>query len=77
MCSSTIDFHIKEETSDKTYLGLTQRNAEGGLRRKIYGGILDINGLKVLEEKRDIFLVFSFLIHNSKPVGHQVSLSAL
>ncbi|KAI3468162.1 hypothetical protein Pfo_024825 [Paulownia fortunei] len=69
--SRAIGIHLKDETSNKTYLGRTQRSAEGNLRRKLYGGILDINSLKVLAEKRDIFFVLSFLIHNTKPVGHQ------
>lgn len=41
------------------------------VKRKFYGRILDINSLKMLKEKRDLFYVLSFLIHNTKPVGHQ------
>lgn len=41
--------------------------------RRAYGGILDANSLQMLEEKRDLFCLLSFLIHNTKPVGHQVS----
>ncbi|KAG8375631.1 hypothetical protein BUALT_Bualt10G0120400 [Buddleja alternifolia] len=69
--SRGISINLKDDTSDKTYLGLTHRSAEGNLRRKTYGGILDINSLKVLREKRDIFVILSFLIQNTKPVGHQ------
>ncbi|KAL8522147.1 hypothetical protein ACS0TY_012337 [Phlomoides rotata] len=62
--------YLKDESSNKTYLGRTQRS-EGNWRRKVFGGVLDINSLRVLEEKRDLFFVLSFLIHNTKPVGHQ------
>ncbi|KAK4340762.1 hypothetical protein RND71_039263 [Anisodus tanguticus] len=41
------------------------------VKQKFYGGILDIDSLKMLKEKRDVFYVLSFLIHNTKPVGHQ------
>ncbi|PIN24717.1 hypothetical protein CDL12_02540 [Handroanthus impetiginosus] len=61
----------KDETSNKSYLGQTLRSTEGNMRRKICGEILDVNSLRALEEKRDIFFVLSFLIHNTKPVGHQ------
>ncbi|GLT85498.1 hypothetical protein SLE2022_036870 [Rubroshorea leprosula] len=48
---------------------LTQRHH---LRRKRgYRGLIDTNSLKMLEEKRDIFYLLSFLVHNTKPVGHQ------
>lgn len=51
---------------------LSQRNVEGNLIQKIHGGVLDVNSLKTLQEKRDILCALSFLIHNTKPVGHQV-----
>ncbi|KAL3330314.1 hypothetical protein AABB24_034257 [Solanum stoloniferum] len=44
---------------------------KGTVKQKFYGGILDIDSLKMLKEKRDLFYVLSFLIHNTKPVGHQ------
>ncbi|WCJ29541.1 hypothetical protein M5689_011168 [Euphorbia peplus] len=40
-------------------------------RRKGYGGSIDTNSLQMLEEKRDVFWILSFIIHNTKPVGHQ------
>lgn len=73
--SSAIDIYLKDATSNKSYLGGTQTSAEGNLRRKIYGGVVDVDSLKVHGEKRDMFFVLSFLIHNAKPVGHQVSIS--
>ncbi|KAL2525592.1 glycine-rich protein [Abeliophyllum distichum] len=54
-----------------TYSSRSQRIAGGNIRRKIYGGVLDINSLKMLKEKRDVLFALSFLIHNTKPVGHQ------
>ncbi|XP_057985855.1 uncharacterized protein LOC110667066 isoform X2 [Hevea brasiliensis] len=40
-------------------------------RKKSYGGSIDTNTLQMLEEKRDIFCFLSFIIHNTKPLGHQ------
>jgi len=42
-------------------------------RKRIYGGIIDCNSLRMLEEKRDLFYLISFIVHNTKPVGHQVA----
>ncbi|XP_021690687.2 uncharacterized protein LOC110672263 isoform X2 [Hevea brasiliensis] len=48
------------------------RNRESYTRqKKSYGGSMDSNTLQMLEEKRDIFCLLSFIIHNTKPVGHQ------
>lgn len=44
------------------------------LRRKIQGVSLDVNNLQMLDEKRDIFYLLSFILQNTKPVGHQVYL---
>lgn len=43
-------------------------------RKKCCGGIIDTNNLQMLDEKRDIFYLLSFIVHNTKPVGHQVAL---
>ncbi|KFK25428.1 hypothetical protein AALP_AA8G114100 [Arabis alpina] len=40
-------------------------------RRKNYGGIINLDSLPSLKEKRDMFFLLSFLVHNTKPVGHQ------
>ncbi|KAG6391223.1 hypothetical protein SASPL_148976 [Salvia splendens] len=69
--SRAVGIHLKDESSNKSFLGRTQRSAEGNLRRNIYGGVLDYDSLKALEEKRDLLFILSFLIHNTKPVGHQ------
>ncbi|XP_075489131.1 LOW QUALITY PROTEIN: uncharacterized protein LOC142527987 [Primulina tabacum] len=58
-------------SKNKAYTGQTQISTDGNPRWKICGGILDIRSLKVLEERRDIFFLLSFLIQNTKPVGHQ------
>lgn len=42
-------------------------------RRKTSGTIINLNTLPVLEEKRDVFYLLSLILHNTKPVGHQVS----
>ncbi|XP_059645479.1 uncharacterized protein LOC132287032 [Cornus florida] len=60
--------HLTEEP----LLSQTRRSIGNLLRQKrTYGGILDTNSLKMLEEKRDIFYPLSFMSHNTKPVGHQ------
>lgn len=41
-------------------------------QKRSKGGILDINNIQSLEEKRDFFFPFSLILHNTKPVGHQV-----
>ncbi|KAL2543583.1 glycine-rich protein [Forsythia ovata] len=56
---------------EETYPSQTWGSTDGNLRRKAYGSIVDVNSLNTIEEKREIFFALSFLIHNSKPVGHQ------
>lgn len=41
-------------------------------QKRSYGAILDNNNIRDLEEKKDIFFPFSLILHNTKPVGHQV-----
>lgn len=52
-------------------LNQMDRSVENNSGQKIHAGILDINSLKMLREKRDILFALSFVIHNTKPVGHQ------
>ena len=40
--------------------------------KKIFGGILYAKSLRMLKEKKAICYPFSFIVHNTKPVGHQV-----
>ncbi|XWS17674.1 hypothetical protein CRYUN_Cryun33cG0087900 [Craigia yunnanensis] len=48
------------------------RSSEGFARRKrSYRGLIDATSLQMLEEKRDMFYLLSFIVHNTKPVGHQ------
>ncbi|XLS67626.1 hypothetical protein HN51_018649 [Arachis hypogaea] len=48
--------------------GRTENNY---MRRKTHGAALSVNNLHMLDEKRDIFYLLSFILHNTKPVGHQ------
>ncbi|KAK8515419.1 hypothetical protein V6N12_075461 [Hibiscus sabdariffa] len=63
--------------NESGYLGevlLTQghQSSEGFSRRKrIYGRLIDTNSRQMLEEKREMFYLLSFIVHNTKPVGHQ------
>ncbi|TYH69364.1 hypothetical protein ES332_D05G050600v1 [Gossypium tomentosum] len=44
---------------------------EGFAKKKSYGELIDANSLRKLEDKRYIFYLLSFLVHNTKPAGHQ------
>jgi hypothetical protein len=39
----------------------------------ITGGILNSDNLMVLKDRSDLFYPLSLLLHNTKPVGHQVT----
>nr|XP_043627763.1 uncharacterized protein LOC122599331 isoform X2 [Erigeron canadensis] len=48
------------------------RNSEKNMTwKRCHGRILDLNSLQAFSETRDIFFPLSFIIHNTKPVGHQ------
>jgi len=47
-------------------------NKEAVLLKKISGCVLDSYSLRMLEDRKDILSPFSLIVHNSKPVGHQV-----
>ena len=53
-------------------LSSSERIEEKFTWRQIQGAVLDVNSLQRLEEKRDIFYLLSYVLHNAKPVGHQV-----
>jgi len=42
------------------------------LRKRITGTILNVENLKMLKDRRDLFYPLSLILHNTKPVGHQV-----
>nr|GEV91642.1 glycine-rich protein [Tanacetum cinerariifolium] len=52
---------------------IQHQNAEKSIitGKRSYGRILDLNSLQAFNEKRDIFFPLSYIIHNTKPVGHQ------
>ncbi|XP_031388144.1 uncharacterized protein LOC116201156 [Punica granatum] len=52
---------------------LDHRRAEGHLifHKKMYGGILHAKSLRTLKEKNAICYPMSFLLYNTKPLGHQ------
>jgi len=43
-----------------------------GMHRRINGGILDCYNLRTLKDRKVIFYPLSLVVHNTKPVGHQV-----
>ncbi|GJT46115.1 hypothetical protein Tco_0954830 [Tanacetum coccineum] len=52
---------------------IQHQNAEKSIitGKRSYGRVLDLNSLQAFNEKRDIFFPLSYIIHNTKPVGHQ------
>lgn len=63
---------------EETHIRQDHISSEGHARRKkSYGGILDVSSLQMLQEKRSISCVLSYVLHNTKPVGHQVYISTL
>ncbi|XP_062097852.1 uncharacterized protein LOC133803757 [Humulus lupulus] len=60
--------HMRDETQLIQAPGDTESYAR---QTRACGGILDANNLQMLEEKRDMFYLLSFILHNTKPVGHQ------
>lgn len=65
----------KEGSSTHLRSSPTRRDTDGyTVQRRNYGGIITLDSLKSLKEKRYIPFLLSFVVHNTKPVGHQVSL---
>ena len=61
--------HLREET----HLNRAHGSNESLMgRRRTFGSILDAKSVQVFKEKREIFYLLSFILHNTKPVGHQV-----
>lgn len=58
----------------RAHLSPGGRTDDNYMRRQIHGAALDVNNLQMLDEKRDIFYLLSFILQNTKPVGHQVFL---
>ncbi|XP_047328542.1 uncharacterized protein LOC124931992 [Impatiens glandulifera] len=59
--------HLRDD-----FLGLNQRSSESLLgRSKKYVGILDIENLKMVKEKMNVYYPLSYILHNTRPVGHQ------
>jgi hypothetical protein len=40
--------------------------------KRNFGGILHAKSLRMLKQKKAICYPFSFIVYNTKPVGHQV-----
>lgn len=58
----------------RAHLSPDGRIEDNYMRRQMHGAALDVNNLQMLDKKRDIFYLLSFILQNTKPVGHQVSL---
>ncbi|CAK7353096.1 unnamed protein product [Dovyalis caffra] len=69
---NTYQENLSGRLREEMLVSQAQRSRDGYIRRKkSYGGIIDTNSLRMLEEKRDLFYLISFIVHNTKPVGHQ------
>ena len=67
-------YSVKDIHREDTLLSEGQKSSEFYMKlKRSFGGIIDTNSLKRLKEKRDLFYILSFIVHNTKPVGHQVS----
>ncbi|XP_071701342.1 uncharacterized protein [Rutidosis leptorrhynchoides] len=62
--------HDSREQKDSNQVHVVA-NDNNMTQKKSYIMVLDINSLKALKENRDVFFPLSFIIHNTKPVGHQ------
>ncbi|GAA0174139.1 transmembrane signal receptor [Lithospermum erythrorhizon] len=65
------DMLLNRQQSDIENNSTHQGGSGNDLEQWYDGGILDFNGLKMLDEKGDIFFILTFLIYNTKPIGHQ------
>uniref|UniRef100_A0A7N0RD06 DUF8003 domain-containing protein n=1 Tax=Kalanchoe fedtschenkoi TaxID=63787 RepID=A0A7N0RD06_KALFE len=58
--------------TDETHLNSNHGDGEKAVRQnRSPGEILDLSSLRTLDEERCIFYLLSFILHNTKPVGHQ------
>uniref|UniRef100_A0A452Y5L5 Uncharacterized protein n=1 Tax=Aegilops tauschii subsp. strangulata TaxID=200361 RepID=A0A452Y5L5_AEGTS len=49
------------------------RNNDAYMCKSITGGILNVDNLMMLKDRSDLFHPLSLILHNTKPVGHQVT----
>ncbi|OIW14573.1 hypothetical protein TanjilG_32915 [Lupinus angustifolius] len=63
--------HLSGLPRSRAHVSHHGRIEDNYMRWRTQGAALDINNLQMLDEKRDIFYLLSFILHNTKPVGHQ------
>uniref|UniRef100_A0A1J3JZJ4 DUF8003 domain-containing protein n=1 Tax=Noccaea caerulescens TaxID=107243 RepID=A0A1J3JZJ4_NOCCA len=56
---------------DNLHFTRSPRSSNNYVRHRDCGEIIDIGSLQFLKEEKDVLSLISFLIHNTKPVGHQ------
>ena len=49
------------------------RSNDAYMCKRITGGILNVDNLMTLKDRSDLFHPLSLILHNTKPVGHQVT----
>ncbi|KAA0061509.1 uncharacterized protein E6C27_scaffold41G00700 [Cucumis melo var. makuwa] len=57
--------------ADRKPLDQLQITEQKMVQKRIFGGIIQAKSLEALKEKKDISYPISFMIYNTKPVGHQ------
>lgn len=62
-----------QNTNADSQLGHS-RNNDALMCKRITSRVLDVDNLRMLKDKRDLFYPLSLILHNTKPVGHQVTL---
>ncbi|XP_006655064.3 uncharacterized protein LOC102713187 [Oryza brachyantha] len=65
------DFHAQFQNTNADSRLHHSRNNDAVMRKRITGRVLDIDNLRMLKDKRDLFYPLSLILHNTKPVGHQ------
>ncbi|OEL17997.1 hypothetical protein BAE44_0020981 [Dichanthelium oligosanthes] len=61
---------LNQNTYADSQLGHS-RTTDALLCKRITGTILNVENIMMLKDRRDLFYPLSFILHNTKPVGHQ------
>lgn len=78
-CSFLISFYLLCRLHETSEALLDHRRAENHsiAHKKMHGGILHAKSLRTLKERNVMCYPMSFVLYNTKPLGHQVSKKAV
>uniref|UniRef100_A0A0E0DMX2 DUF8003 domain-containing protein n=1 Tax=Oryza meridionalis TaxID=40149 RepID=A0A0E0DMX2_9ORYZ len=65
------DYHAQFQNTNVDSQLDHSRNNDAVMLKRITGRVLDIDNLRTLKDKRDLFYPLSLILNNTKPVGHQ------